>query len=167
MYLRTRFAAGLALIASTLPAQFSEACSPYPDNCLYTPAAVRNFTSLTTSVTYRDAAGIDRTVPFRVRIPAGLDGPLPVVIWSHPGLPPGNEFRLYVNDTDFGPEAFGDGLGDCETPVAKCNAFRALLTSTVLSFLDAYLLQSPEAIDYLRNSYVQRAGRAVVEWTRK
>ena len=59
-------------------------CPPYP-NCLYVTPVNVTFTVSTSSVTYQDAASLQRTISFAIRTPNGLAGPLPVVIWAHGG----------------------------------------------------------------------------------
>ncbi len=74
-----------SVCATPIQAQFPAACTPYPDNCLYTGASPRQFQSATRAVTYRDVAGTSRTIELQIRVPAaaGNSGAaLPVVIWS-------------------------------------------------------------------------------------
>lgn len=85
-------------------------------------------------------------------------------------LPPGDKFRLWVNDVSFGHSAFGDDFetcGDGGVPARKCEPFRAVLASTVRAFLDAYLERRPQAIAYLQNGYVALAAKDVLEWTKR
>src|SRR5262245_32771071 len=70
--------------ASAALMQAAPSCPPYP-NCLYVTPVNVAFTVSTFAVTYQDAASLQRTISFAVRMPAGLAGPLPVVIWSHGG----------------------------------------------------------------------------------
>ncbi|MBL8212317.1 MAG: hypothetical protein JNK87_16500 [Bryobacterales bacterium] len=79
-------------------------------------------------------------------------------------MPAGDKYRIWVNDNDFGHEAYGDGLADCDTTTrAKCQAFQALVTGAVMSFLDAYVQELPRAMEYVKQGYVRQAGRGVVE----
>lgn len=61
-----------------------ETCPPFP-NCLYVTPVNVAFAVSTSSVSYQDEASLPRTISFAIRIPNGLPGPLPVVIWSHGG----------------------------------------------------------------------------------
>jgi predicted dienelactone hydrolase len=60
-------------------------CTAYPNGCLYSPGPAGNFVGVATSVSYRDVAERVRTLPLYVRVPTGIPGPLPVVIWSPDG----------------------------------------------------------------------------------
>jgi len=53
--------------------------------CFYTTSQKLRFNSAPLSVTYIDVTNSRRTVAVLVRVPLGIDGPLPVVIWGHGG----------------------------------------------------------------------------------
>ena len=84
-------------------------------------------------------------------------------------LPPGDKYRLFVNDVAFGHGSFGDDLSNCGggLPQAKCAAFQAVLHSVIRAFLDAYVEQRPQALTYLQNSYIAELGDGILEWLRK
>lgn len=85
-------------------------------------------------------------------------------------LPPGDKFRLWVNDVAFSHSAYGDDFetcGDGGVTQRKCEPFRALVSSTVRAFLDAYLERKPQAITYLQNGYAAQVAKDLVEWTKK
>ncbi|MCC6537806.1 MAG: hypothetical protein IT162_09670 [Bryobacterales bacterium] len=82
--------------------------------------------------------------------------------------PPGDKFLLWVDDVNFGHENYGDQWLECQgVPKEKCEAFQALLSSTVLAFLDNYVLEDPRAKEYMDKNYVRQAGRNVAFWDRK
>lgn len=83
-------------------------------------------------------------------------------------MPAGDKYRVWVNDNDFGHESYGDGLTECDNATrAKCEAFQALVTGAVMSFLDAYVQELPRAIEYVKQGYIRQAGRGVVELSAK
>jgi hypothetical protein len=81
-------------------------------------------------------------------------------------LPSGDKYRLFVNDVAFGHGAFGDDLSDCGGGIAepRCAAFQSVLHSAVRAFLDAYVDQRPQALNYLRTGYVAEVGEEILEW---
>lgn len=82
--------------------------------------------------------------------------------------PPGDKFRLWVNDTDFSHGAYGDALEDCDgVPGRKCAAFQEILVSTVRAFLEAYLEQKATARAFLEAGYPAAAPGGVLEWSQK
>ncbi|MBI4909238.1 MAG: hypothetical protein HY820_36800 [Acidobacteria bacterium] len=76
-------AAAILLSAPLLHAQLPQACNAFPNGCLYSPGAPLNFSTTASSLNYRDAFGQTRTVELYFRVPAGVAGALPVVVWSH------------------------------------------------------------------------------------
>lgn len=86
---------------------------------------------------------------------------------GYDSMPPGDKYRLYVHDTSFGHGEYGDDLMLCNDGRAACAVFQAVLISTVLAYLDAYLQQVPQALTYLQNGYIQQAGRGILEWSKK
>ena len=53
--------------------------------CLYFPSNQFSVQPTSGQVSYRDRAGLTRTIEFAIRKPVGAPVPLPVVIWSHGG----------------------------------------------------------------------------------
>lgn len=66
-------------------AQLPPGCAPYPNNCLYSPTAAVAIGGTAANVSYRDALGLTRTLEVYVRVPVGVQGALPVVVWSPDG----------------------------------------------------------------------------------
>lgn len=79
----------------------------------------------------------------------------------------GNKFLVWIGDTAFGHGDYGDE--PCAAGRAKCTPFEAVWSSSILSFLDAYVQRKPLAIEYLSKGYAARAaGNAFeVEWSAK
>lgn len=77
--------------------------------------------------------------------------------------PAGDKYRVWVNDVVFSHSAYGDDLDTCGEGVkAKvCAPFRAMIMSTVLAFLDAYVEQRPQAQRYLQNGYMTQVMKGV------
>ncbi len=85
-------------------------------------------------------------------------------------MPPGDKYRLWINDTDIGHGMYGDDLGTCAdgaVAARKCEAVQASLVSVVRAFLDAYLEQRPQAKTYLESDFIQQLGQGSLEWMRK
>jgi hypothetical protein len=84
-------------------------------------------------------------------------------------MPPGDKYQLWIKDVTFGHGAYGDDLETCGENVTrrKCEAFKAVLTSAVLSFLDAYIEQRQEARTYLESGFITRTSTELVEWSTK
>jgi len=72
----------LLAFASIAWAQLPPACTPFPNNCLYSPGQALPIVETAASFTYRDAAEDVRTVELYIRVPVVLTGTIPVVIWS-------------------------------------------------------------------------------------
>ncbi len=74
------------LFATALWGPLPPECEGYGPRCLYAPAAAFRYAESTQTVSYRDAAGLDRTVTVRVRVPGTSqvlgNTLLPVVVWS-------------------------------------------------------------------------------------
>lgn len=79
----------------------------------------------------------------------------------------GNKYRVWIDDVAFGHGDYGDD--PCGAGRAKCTPFEAVWSSSILSFLDAYVLRKPIAIEYLSKGYAAKAaGNAFdVEWSAK
>lgn len=95
--MRHRFA--LIITANTLlfgqPAQLPEVCEQFAPDCLYRRSTEVRFAESSTSVTYKDIAGLDRAVVLQVRVPDVTgDALLPVVVWS-----PGADLESSVAET--------------------------------------------------------------------
>lgn len=73
----------MILTGPLLYGQLPQACSAFPNGCLYTPGAPLNFSTTAASFEYKDGLGHSRTVELYFRVPAGVAGQLPVVVWSH------------------------------------------------------------------------------------
>jgi len=83
-------------------------------------------------------------------------------------LPPGDKYRLFVNDTSFGHGDYGDDLNACASvPERRCEAFQSVLHSVVRAFLDAYIDRKPQAMTYLQNGFIGEIGNGVLEWLKK
>ncbi|MFN7938289.1 MAG: hypothetical protein U0R19_33480 [Bryobacteraceae bacterium] len=58
------------------------ACTPYPNGCLYSPGPAGNFATTNATISYRDVTERLRTLQLFVRVPTGIQGPLPRSVWS-------------------------------------------------------------------------------------
>lgn len=63
-------------------APFPPACTPYPNGCLYSAGPAGSFATTNATVSYRDVTERLRTIQIFVRIPTGVQGALPLVVWS-------------------------------------------------------------------------------------
>ncbi len=85
-------------------------------------------------------------------------------------LPAGDKYRMYSLSNAFEHAAFGDNLHDCAGISGPlCDNFQRSLVSSVLAFLDFYLLQPQAAMAsvYLHNGYAQGIAPGLVEWMQK
>jgi hypothetical protein len=80
-----------------------------------------------------------------------------------------NKFRAWFEDVSFSHANFGEE--PCEIPgdQRRCAAFTAAWSSLILSYIDAYALKRPAAVEYLRNGYASRIPRGLfeIEWSVK
>lgn len=68
--------------AAFAQAPFPPACTPYPNGCLYSPGPAGSFATTNATVSYRDVTERLRTIQIFVRIPTGVQGSLPLIVWS-------------------------------------------------------------------------------------
>ncbi|MBS1824849.1 MAG: hypothetical protein JST93_05985 [Acidobacteria bacterium] len=68
--------------AAFAQAPLPPACAPYPNGCLYSPGPAGNFSTVNSTISYRDVTERPRVLPIFVRVPSGIQGPLPLVVWS-------------------------------------------------------------------------------------
>lgn len=82
----------------------------------------------------------------------------------------GNKYQLYVHDADAFHTLFQLNAAKCgplNVDQAKCDEIVRWLSSAALAFLDAYVRQSPAALQWLQSDRIENASLGVVEWRRK
>ena len=86
------------------------------------------------------------------------------------GLPAGAKHLLYVDDPSAPHGRFGLGRARCVSaggPVSDADCDRVIewLSATAVAFLDGYVSEKPEALEWLRGGGIESATGGVVQWT--
>lgn len=85
-------------------------------------------------------------------------------------MPPGNKYRIYINDADTFHTLFALNTAKCSAlgvNQTKCDEIARLLQSTALAFLDGHVRQDAFAQQWLQSNNVEIASQDIAEWSRK
>ena len=82
-------------------------------------------------------------------------------------LAPGDKARLFIEDPAAIHMLFAHEVATCadHSTLDHCKVLAAWMRSAVVSFLDAHLRQSPDAIAYTSSDKLARASAGLAEWS--
>ena len=85
-------------------------------------------------------------------------------------MPPGDKYLLYLDHPGTRHTLFNLATDECLREIqdtATCDTLRTWIRSAALAFVDAYLMDRPEAKDWLASQDLETASDGIAEWTQR